>query len=348
MTSHGSRWEALALRAMMGLPPATVRWLAGRGELHDGQLLEPEVQWMLRIQRMRREPDVATLPIEDGRREILRQTSYVGGEQPIGEVRDLDVPGADGPMHARLYVPDDAPATSPLLVFLHGGGMVYGSLDSHDAVCRVLAERAGVRVLSLDYRLAPEHPFPAGLDDALAGYRWAVEHADELGADPARLAVGGDSAGGYLSAAVALQAAQDGMPCAFQLLVYPVTNWVEQSDSRRMFGEGYYLTQRFIDLAEELYLGDGDRRDPRVSVGLVEAVPVGLAPALVVTAGFDPLRDEGEAYAHLLAESGVDVELKRFPGQIHGFLNVVGVGRTSRAHVEEIADRLRAALVPAQ
>jgi acetyl esterase len=232
-----------------------------------------------------------------------------------------------------------------LLVFLHGGGMIYGDLDSHDAVCRVLAERAGVQVLAADYRLAPEHPFPAAVEDCWAAYQWVVEHAERLGADPERVAVGGDSAGGYLSTVVALKAAEAGVPCRFQLLVYPVTNMAEMSESRRMFGRGFYLTDEFIDLASESYLTDhADRRDPLASVEFTEKIPEDLAPALVVTAGFDPLRDEGEAWARRLADSGVQVELRRYPGFIHGFLNVVGVGRTQRAAVHEIADRLAAAL----
>jgi acetyl esterase len=247
---------------------------------------------------------------------------------------------------ARLYVPRAASSdASPLLVFIHGGGMMYGDLESHDAVCRFLAERADCRVLAVDYRLAPEHRFPAAVEDCWAAYKWAVEHADELGADPARLAVGGDSAGGYLSAVVALRAADAGLPLRYQLLVYPVTNMAEESESRRMFGEGFYLTSEFTGLAERTYLADDhDRRDPLVSVHFTEKIPENLAPALVVTAGFDPLRDEGEAYARLLADSGVQVELKRYPGFIHGFLNMVGVGRTGRAAVAEIAVKLKAAL----
>ncbi len=138
---------------------------------------------------------------------------------------------------------------TPLSAFFDGGGMIYGDLDSHDAPCRILAERTDVRVLAVDYRLAPEHPFPAGVDDCWAAYPWAAEHADDLGADPDRIAVGGDSAGGYLAAVVALQAAEAGVPCHFQLLVYPMTNMAESSESRRMFGQGLYLTDEFIDLA---------------------------------------------------------------------------------------------------
>jgi acetyl esterase len=354
-----ARVEAAVFRALMGLPPAVIRRLAGPPVVIDGQTLEPETQWMLRLQRLLREPAAETLPIPQGRAALLRECRLAGGRQPIGEVRDLRVPTPAGPMRARLYVPrvvstgsatrstasTRAGGTGPLLVFVHGGGMMYGDLDSHDAPCRVLAERAAVRVLALDYRLAPEHRYPAALDDCWAGYRWAVEHAEELGADPARIAVGGDSAGGYLSAVVAMKAAEAGLPCAFQLLVYPVTDHVQPTRSRRLFSEGFFLTQAFMDLAVESYLSEGDDRgDPMVSVQYTAPIPPGLAPALLVTAGFDPLRDEGEAYAHTLQEAGVRVELRRYPGFIHGFLNVVGAGRATRAAVLEIADALGTAL----
>jgi acetyl esterase len=348
--------EAAAFRGLMALPRPLMRLLAGRPVILDGQVLDLETQWMLRLQRLLREPGPETLPIPEGRKALLRQARLAGGRQGIGTVRDLDVPGADGPVRARLYVPRESataaggrPAAGgdPLLVFLHGGGMVYGDLDSHDAPCRFLAERAAVRVLSVDYRLAPEHRFPAAVADCWAAYQWVAEHADELGADPERLAVGGDSAGAYLGAVVALRAAEAGVPCAFQLLVYPVTNMADPSESRRLFAEGFYLTSRFIEVSESAYLAPGeDRRDPAVSVQFVEKIPAGLAAAFVVTAGYDPLRDEGEVYARRLADAGTAVELKRYPGMIHGFVNVVGVGRSSRAAVAEIAAKLKAALHP--
>jgi acetyl esterase len=298
------------------------------------------------MQKLAREPGPETLPLEEGRRAVLRQSTMVGGSQPVGAVRDL--PAGERP--ARLYVPsgDRGRSPGPMLVFFHGGGWVYGDLDTHDAPCRFLAERAGVRVLSIDYRLAPEDPFPAAYDDCLAAYRWVVDHAAVLGADPTRLAVGGDSAGGCLAATTALAAAEDGLPVAAQMLVYPGTDMRGGTESRAMFGEGFYLTTGFIDLARSLYVPDPSTHDdPRVSP-LVAKVPDGLAPAYVVTAGFDPLRDEGEAYARKLAEAGVEVELRRFPDQIHGFFNLVGVGRSSRAAMAEIAVKLRASLDPAQ
>jgi acetyl esterase len=346
--------EKALLRGALALPEGVQRRLAGRPVLLDGQRLAPETQLTLRMQRLVREPGAETLPIPEGRRAMAHHTALVAGRQPVGAVRDLTV--ADLP--ARLYTPSPLvaevaqqpsrnPGTIeplPLLVFFHGGGFMYGDLETHDAPCRVLAERARVRVLSVAYRLAPEHPFPAAYDDALAAYAWAVEHAESLGCDPARLAVGGDSAGGNLAAGVAIEAARRGWPLAHQLLIYPMTDAEHATRSYPMFDEGFYLTRGFMDLADESYRPrDVDPHHPHLSPYHAE-LPAGLAPAYVATAGFDPLRDEGEAYARRLTEAGVDVTLRRFPDQIHGFLQIVGVGRRSRAAVEEIADRLGDAL----
>jgi acetyl esterase len=336
----------MTLRTALALPEPVQRLLAGRRVVRDGQTLAADTQLMLRLKRLAREPGPETLPVPEGRRAVLRQAALAGGDQPIGAVRDLPV----GDLPGRLYVPSDhdegisAAAGGPLLLFFHGGGWVYGDLDSHDAACRFLAERSGVRVLAVDYRLAPEHPFPAAYEDALEAFRWVVKNAESIGADPARLAVGGDSAGGCLAATTAIAAAEEGLPLAFQLLVYPGTDMRGGSESRALFGEGFYLTQRFMDLAKERYTPDPAlHTDPRVSP-LYADLPAGLAPAYVATAGFDPLRDEGEAYARRLADAGVPVELKRFPDQVHSFFNVVGVGRTSRAANAEIAAKLKAAL----
>ena len=335
--------QAVVFRAAMALPEPAQRLLAGRPVVRDGQTLAPETQLMLRLQRLAREVGAESLPIPEGREATRLHARLVAGRQPVEAVRELTVAGRP----ARLYVPTSHPGTpSPLLVFFHGGGFVWGDLDSHDAPCRFLAERAATRVLSVDYRLAPEHPFPAAYDDALAAYGWVVEHVGDLGGGAGRLAVGGDSAGGNLAAGVALEAARRGWPCAVQLLVYPATQLDRDTESLRLFGDGFYLTEAYIDLANAHYAPPGtDLCDPRLSP-IYADVPPGLAPALVVTAGFDPLRDEGEAYARKLADAGVDLELCRFPDQIHGFLNIVGTGRRSRAAVAEIAAKLRAALHP--
>ncbi|WP_316932286.1 alpha/beta hydrolase [Nocardioides marmotae] len=336
--------EVAALRALMGLPAPVQRVLAGPPLRRDGQTLAADLQLMLRIQRLVREPAIEALEIELGREAARRQTGLTAGRQPVGSVRDLDAGG----LLARLYTPSAARGAvqtpGPLLVFFHGGGFFFGDLETHDATCRVLAERGRVRVLAVDYRLGPEHPFPAAHDDAVAAYRWVLDHAAELGADRDRIAVGGDSAGGNLSAWVALEAARAGLPLAWQLLVYPATDVTGETASKQMFGSGLFLTQEFMDLAVASYTPEeSTRTDPRVAP-LRADLPAGLAPAYVVTAGFDPLRDEGEAYAAKLAAAGVEVELRRFPDQIHGFLNIVGAGRTSRAAVDEIADQVRARL----
>ncbi len=334
------RLKTLTLKGALGLPASVQRSLAGKRVTVDGQTLAVDTQLMLRLEKLVREPEVATLPVPEGRRALLLQTVIAGGDQPIGAVRDLPV----GDLRGRLFVPTGATARGPLLVFFHGGGWVYGDLDSHDPACRFLAERSGVRVLSVEYRLAPEHPFPAAYDDAVSAYRWVVEHAASLGADPARLGVGGDSAGGTLAATTAVAAAREGLPLAFQLLIYPGTDMTTTTESRRLFEHGFYLTDEFMDLAKGHYLPDpASWADPAASPLLGE-VPEGLAPAYVATAGFDPLRDEGEAYARKLADAGVEVELRRFPDQIHGFLNVVGAGRTARAATAEVAARLAAGL----
>jgi acetyl esterase len=328
------------LHATMALPERVQRALAGRRLTLDGQTLATDTQLMLRVEKLAREPRTESLPVEQGRRLLVKHTAMAGRDQPIGAVRDVPV----GERRGRLFVPTQASVTGPLLVFFHGGGWVYGDLDSHDPTCRFLAERSGVRVLSVDYRLAPEHPFPAAYDDAVAAYRWVVEHVTAYGGDPNRLAVGGDSAGGNLAALVALAAAREGLPLAFQLLVYPGTDLSSRYESKRLFGRDLYLTEDFMDQVTDWYVPErADRTDPRVSP-LLDDIPPGLAPAYVATAGFDPLRDEGEAYARKLADAGVEVELRRFPDQIHGFLSMVGVGRSAKAACVEVAARLATAL----
>ncbi|UUZ57617.1 alpha/beta hydrolase [Nocardioides sp. B-3] len=288
--------EALTAKSLLALPERIQRRLAGRPVVLDGQTLATETQLLLRLQRVAREPAVESLPIPEGRTALLKQSLPVGGTQPVGRVRDEKVTG----LPARLYEPTGAPAVGPMLVFFHGGGWIYGDLDSHDAVCRVLAERAGVRVLALDYTLSPEVVFPSAYDECVRAYAEIVERADEWGADRTRLAVGGDSAGGNLAAGVAIEAARQGWPCAFQLLVYPLTDATGAAQSRKTFASGFYLTAEFIAPARANYAPDArTRTDPRVSP-LYADLPAGLAPALVVTAGFDPLRDEGEAYAERL------------------------------------------------
>jgi acetyl esterase len=326
---------------MLALPPSVQRRLAGRPVRRDGQTLDPQVQLVLRLQKVAREPGPETLSVPAGRLAVDRQARTMGGVPPVGVVVERSL--AD--LRARIYLPAALAGSSdprPTLLYLHGGGFVYGGFEAYDAVCRYLAEQAGVQVVLVDYRLAPEHVFPAAHDDAVAAYDALVADADDLCVDTTRLAVGGDSAGGNLAADVAAHAARRRSPLSFQLLVYPVTDPAGDTVSRRLFGRGFYLTTEFMDLAVASYLPEPeDRVDPRVAP-LHGEVTAGVAPAYVVTAGFDPLRDEGEAYARKLADAGVAVELRRHEGLVHGFLNWLENGEANRVANREVAAALAA------
>jgi acetyl esterase len=264
---------------------------------------------------------------------------------PDLQVRDLTVAGPAGPIQARLYEPKSAPKAGPGLVYYHGGGWVIGDLETHDGVCRQLAHHSGGRVLSVDYRLAPEHPFPASYDDCVAAANWAFEHAAEIGFDPARIGVGGDSAGGNLAAAAAIALRDAGKhKLAFQLLLYPVTQVDTTTNSLRDLAEGYFLTKAGMDwFGDCLFVDGGDRSDPRVSV-LYASSHTDLPPAFVATAGFDPLKDEGKAYAEKLMAAGVETEHKHYSAFIHGFYQMAGLSPAAAEAVKEAAAKMKAAL----
>lgn len=259
---------------------------------------------------------------------------------------EMAIPGPGGPIPARFYEPHGIGLENrPLVVYFHGGGWTIGDLDTCDSVCRFLALNAPTTVLSVGYRLAPEHPFPAAVEDAHAAYRWAAESTARLGVDPARIALSGDSAGGNLAAAVSLLARDDGEPRpAMQALIYPVTDVGGGQRSRDTFAKGFLLARADMDWFERHYLpADVDRADPRVSVLRAPDLS-GLPPAYVATAGFDPLRDEGEAYAARMREAGVEVTLRRHPGLIHGFANMTAISRTANAAMLELTGALRVGL----
>ncbi len=332
------------LRGVFSLPTPVIRRLAGRPVVVDGRTLDPEMQLLLRLMRLEG-PPVESLAITRGRRMYTRAFRMLAGDQPVGAVTDRTIDGPAGPIGLRFYTPRGLSGTSPALVYLHGGGWVYGDLDAYDGVCRFLAEQAQVRVVSVDYRLAPEAQFPAAFVDAWAAWRWVTEHAAGLGIAPDRVAVGGDSAGGNLSALVAQHAVRDASAVdpAFQLLIYPATDFVEERPSRTRLGEGFLLTKAFMDLCRDNYLaGDEDTADDRLSP--LRHDPAGVAPAYLVTAGFDPLRDEGEAYARALADAGVAVEHVSEDGLIHGFANMVGLGRSAPRAMRRAAAALQRGL----
>jgi acetyl esterase len=317
--------------------------LSGRAPVQvDGETLAPEVQLALAMLERRREPPPETLaPAEARRRRRRLSAVYAGKPTPVGAVADLDLCGG---LRARHYAPAEPGDPHPLLVYYHGGGFTYGDLDTHDGVCRILCRHAGAHVLAIDYRLAPEYPFPAAVEDARAALSWAFANAAALGADPQRVGVGGDSAGGNLAAVVSQLAARDGGPAPMlQLLIYPATDFSRRRRSRELFGEGFLLTNSEMDWFETNYLGAARAHalDPRASPLLAEDLS-GLAPAYVVTAAFDPLRDEGEEYAEALRAAGTPVTLRRFPGFIHAFIAGAGVSRNARDALVEIGGATRA------
>jgi acetyl esterase len=237
--------------------------------------------------------------------------------------------------------------TLPALVYFHGGGWTIGDLDTHDVICRLLANRAGCAVISVDYRRAPEDKFPAAVEDCWAATRWVREQGAAIGVDTRRVAVGGDSAGGNLAAVVALLARDAGLKLAFQLLVYPATDFANDKPSHDLFAEGYMLTRTSIAWFTGNYLaGPADIADWRASP-LRAASLSGVAPAFVVTAGFDPLRDEGKAYAERLAEAGVPVRYASYEGMIHGFFGMTGKIDTARLAIDEAGAALAAAFAAA-
>jgi acetyl esterase len=342
------------VKAVCGLSPRLQRRLFGPPPVIDGQVLASDTHALLSLAEMVGAESFGVGMAVEEARELARAESAVAAARPpipMRRVDEMDVPGPGGPLPARLYVPHnpDAVAPAPLLVYYHGGGWVIGDLDTHDDACRFLASRAAVRVLSVEYRLSPEHPFPAPVEDAFAAFAWAAANVAELGADPGRIAVGGDSAGGNLAAVVSMIARDGGGPSpAMQLLIYPVTDARGEERSRRLFAEGYLLTEGDREFFEGHYLPAGcDLDDPRVSILRAPDLS-GLPPAYLVTAGFDPLRDEGEAYALRMRQAGVAVALRRHPGLIHSFANQTSISRTARAAMLEVAGALRMGLARAQ
>jgi acetyl esterase len=306
--------------------------------------VKPEVQSILDLL------NAAAIPLDEQTPAQLRagfaQMAVAEGE-PVGAIVDHEVDGPNGPFTIRTYRPAAAAEADglPVLVWFHGGGFVLGDLATTDSTACALANGSGALVASVDYHLAPEHPFPAAVDDAATAIDWVVANADDLGVDPARLAVGGDSAGGNL-AAVATQLAKAARrpAIAFQLLVYPVTDLAGDYPSMRDNAEGYFLTAPIMEWFAQHYLGGRDGSNPRVSP-MRSTDLSGLPPALVITAEFDPLRDEGEAYAAALEAAGVPVEQVRFDGEIHGFFGMDFLPDCVEARA--LASRaLRHALIP--
>lgn len=306
--------------------------------------LHPQVEALLDGMAQMGGAPIETLSPADARA-LIRGLVMLDQPEEVTRVDDRMVPSPDGDIAVRVYTPAEAVGVEPgVLLWFHGGGWVMGDLETADATCRALANRAGAVVVSVDYRLAPEHPAPAAIEDCLTALAWTVENAELLGVDASKVAVGGDSAGGNLAALVCQRVRDDfGPDIDFQLLVYPVTDLTLSHRSLEENAEGYFLTRAAMVWFVQNYLGDQDPKDPAVSP-LHAGDLAGLPPALVITAEFDPLRDEGEAYAARLQEAGVPTEAIRYDGQIHGFLGLMAVLDDGASAVERAGSALRAVL----
>lgn len=309
----------------------------------DGEHISPEMLLAGVATGVMPGGDMGGSTIERARRTLELNSAVTAEKTPeLAVVEDLAFDGPGGVVSATRY---RANVTSTgLVLFFHGGGFALGSRASHDAYCRRLALDTGADVLSVEYRLAPEYPFPAGVDDALAAWRFAVQSTSRWGVATDRIIVAGDSAGGNLAAVLSQQVRGEDVTPALQVLLYPVTDMTRTGGSRVEFATGHFLTAERMDWFTETYLPAGiDRTDPRVSPLLAEDLS-GLPPAHVVVAGFDPLRDEGIAYADALASAGVPTTLQRESGLIHGFINMAGFSPAARQALSHIHSAVNLAL----
>ncbi len=317
--------------------------------------LDPQIREVLRLVEQAGYPDYWELTPEQARAQF-EKTAPVLDARPLClfRIEDRALPGPAGPIPVRLYWPRESSAPLPLLVWLHGGGFVLGGLNSYDAICRWLSRHADCIVVSVDYRLAPEHKFPAAVEDSYAALNWVAINAEQLGGDRQRIAIAGDSAGGNLSAVTSILARDAGGPdsggpdsggptLCQQILVYPCTAPEPETDSHHRYAEGYLLSRKSILWFHEHYLSShSDRRDFRYAPLLAEDLS-GLPPALIIVAGHDPLYDEGLAYARRLQEAGTPVELIDYPGMVHAFYSMSGAVVAAKDALQRSAEALRRA-----
>ncbi|MDA9412015.1 alpha/beta hydrolase [Bradyrhizobium sp. CCBAU 45384] len=309
-------------------------------------VLDPDAAAVYRTFQEAGRPPYETLPPAEARDDYLRARFATNPEPPeLARVAPLSIPAPHGAIPARIYVPKQPrlkDGLAPALVFFHGGGWVIGDLDSHDVVCRQLADAGALIVIAIDYRRAPDHKFPAATDDAIAATRWVAANARELGIDPARLSIGGDSAGGNLAAVVALAARDgDGPKLAGQVLIYPAVDFAMTHGSHSEPETSVLLTHAVVRWFRDHYLnGAADIHDWRASPARATTL-IGLPPAYVLTAGADPPRDEGEEYAARLKQVGVPVTTKHYPGQFHGFFTMGKLLQQANVAVSEIGAWLK-------
>lgn len=335
------------LSTVLALPTPVRRRLAGPPIVLDGQRLDLNAQLLSKLEALiaRASGEDHGTPEQERKTMLIGARSVAGRRVEVAATADITVAGAAGRLAARVYRPLARAESGGVIVYFHGGGWVVGSIDSHDNSCRALANATGMQVVSVDYRLAPEHRFPAAVEDAEAAFHDVVSRAHEFGADPGSVVVAGDSAGGHLSAMTCIRAKQAGeqLPAA-QILIYPVADLVDTYESERLFASGFVLTKADMDWFLDHFLASGDQRE---SASPLRADDLsGLPPALVITAGFDPLRDEGELYARALSDAGNTVVLSRYDNQVHGFFNMLGVNGAAQEAAGEIAGVLRSWLAP--
>ncbi|WP_309111274.1 alpha/beta hydrolase [Saccharothrix sp.] len=338
------RLATLAVVAALRLPDRVIRAIVGPPVEVEGARTSPTAQLLIALERFVPRADPKVVPDLGAARRDFDIVSSVLNAGIARDVRTYDtvVPGARGPLRARVYGPPGASGPLPLMVFFHGGGFAIGSITSHDGICRFLSRHGGVRVVSVEYALAPEHPYPAAVDDAHAAFRHVVANAERFGGGAARVGVGGDSAGGALAAVVAQRCVDEAAPSpAFTLMLYPAVDGLGEHRSRQLFGRGYFLDSDMVDWYRSCYSPHPVRLHEPYASPLRAPDFRGLPPTCVVTAGFDPFRDEGTEYAERLRAAGVQVTHLHRDGLVHGFASFLGCDRHARAAMRDVAAELR-------
>lgn len=338
-------FQATLVRMLLKLPPGLlVKLSGGRPVELGGRVLDPHFQFL--AAGASKQPPMSSLTPEIAREASAAGLAMFDAPLPAGvSSEDSEINVGDRSIPVRIYRPADQDPNIPVMVFYHFGGGVIGDLNTCHAFCGLLASTCKGPIISVDYRLAPEHKWPAGLDDAIAAYEWTLEHAEEFGAPPGQAAIGGDSMGGNFSAIVAQEMKRDHKPQpVLQLLIYPATEVISDTPSMHLYGETYPLSRDTMDWFMEKYLPEGaDPDDPRLSP-LRETNLEGLAPTILITAGFDPLVDQGKLYADRLADAGVDTEYRCYDRLGHGFTAFIGAVPAAAKACGEIADMVRQAL----
>lgn len=341
-------WQKLRLRALMSLPRPVLRALAGGGVVYrGGRTLDPRIQFL--AAQARNAPPLSSVTPAEARAGTAQMLAPLAGRpEPGVRIETLAVPGGEAEIAARAYRPADQDPAAPLMVFAHFGGGVIGDLDTCDVFCAILAKVALCPVLSVDYRLAPEHRFPAALDDVTAAFRWAQDNGPRFGALAGAVAIGGDSMGANFAAVIAQETRRRAeRPPVMQLLVYPALDVAGEGPAMRLHADAYPLSRATMEWFMGHYMRPGDSPgDPRLSP-MREADLAGLAPAVIATAGFDPLLDQGETYARALRAAGVSVSYRCYDHLAHAFTAYTGISPAADAACREIAALVRATFTPA-